>query len=542
MLLPNTDPVPRIDEVISMLCAENTKVPNNTKFWAELFESERARDFIPFPNSVPQYQLYWTHKKGKKKPQQFWIYCEESQQNYVRVEFCAPGFTWSRNSAIFTHKQTGALVLIENFIDTKTDSFRCLICKTDNEKTTFSIDTVQKSELEEVSSTDLQIIFKIKADSEFPIHPQQGKPEVVRINQNILHDKDLPFPFCYVGKFTFKNREEGWFRLEASLQFKEKEIFNGSSDLFMFNNPRMKKKKHLSCFSPPEIKFMQVYSLHSNADQDYWYDLAMQLGYGSSRSLQLLSLASQIFNKNSRSSSNSIDLPNIQGFSSTTKSSLKTSSNLQKRPAQYDLPGAPVTKKMATEATIQGRSFSLPAMQLNSFQPSNNFTNSNMPMISTKKFRRTVTDPTSNNTSSCSLDEFLDKTPPDVVLHSLSQCPVVPSFEEPPVSIFYQYLTEKMSLESTNFKMLPCKKSISIDQLIIRIDSENKMKAQGGVRHLYSISQNNVVELMDTMDLHSLLNRQSNPVILVSCHDDNNLPSRLLFSSATPQFKPRKRI
>jgi hypothetical protein len=225
----------------------------------------------------------------------------------------------------------------------------------------------------------------------------------------------------------------------------------------MFNNPRMKKKKHLASFEPAEIKFMQVYALNSCADQDYWFDLAMQLGYGSARSLQLLSLAPQIFTKtNSRSSS--IGLPAVLMPSTSTPLEF---SQCGKRPAQHELRGAPLKKSVAQ--SFQARSLSLPAMQLNSSQaPKSRSSNS---------VRRSTTGPASS-TKRCTLEEFTSMTPPDVVLRSLSQCPVVSELKEAPVSVQYQHLSKRMTLEGSSFFTLPCTKFVSIDQLIIRIDQQ----------------------------------------------------------------------
>ena len=102
-----------------------------------------------------------------------------------------------------------------------------------------------------------------------------------------------------------------------------------------------------------------------------------------------------------------------------------------------------------------------------------------------------------------------------------------------------------MTLEGSSFFTLPCTKSVSIDQLIIRIDQQQAVHSQtprAGVRHLYALRDNKVVELTDTMDLHALFAKQNNPVILVSAHNDEALPSRLLFSLSTPGgFRPRRR-
>jgi len=37
------------------------------------------------PHHQFSFVLEWSHKKGKKKPQQYWVYCEDKQQSYARV-------------------------------------------------------------------------------------------------------------------------------------------------------------------------------------------------------------------------------------------------------------------------------------------------------------------------------------------------------------------------------------------------------------------------------------------------------------------------
>ena len=306
MLLPDAGVEPCLDEVVSLLYGDDTApTKGDNSFAQQLLEPQRARDFLPVSRQIPTFRLEWTHKKGKRKPQQFWIYCEGSQQNYVRVDLTAPGFTWTARSVVRRHKvQPQVLLLVENYREGApvAETFRCLSFEvgpsTDplpEGETAPCIEAfVTAEEMEEIGSDELQIHFSVVRDHSFPVHPQQGDSDQMSINQNLLFDKDLPFPFCYIGRFTFNNREEGWFRLRAALYWAGRPVLAGDSDLFMFNNPRMKCKKHLSLFTPSQIKFMQVYSLPPLPDQDYWLDLAIQLGFGVKTALQLLQLALDI--------------------------------------------------------------------------------------------------------------------------------------------------------------------------------------------------------------------------------------------------------
>jgi len=535
-MLFQQDPVAsKLDEVVSLICDDTKEEP----LGVTLLGQNRISDYFPIPHSAPTYKMEWTHKKGKRKPQQFWIYCEESQQNYVRVEFSAPGFYWQRDSGIYHLKnQPDILVFSETSMRYPGEHLHCLYFNKQGNPM-LGVRHMDPSLLVPISPSDLSIRFEIKADNALPIHPHQGKPEEVSIDQDIIYDKEIPFPFCFIGKFTFKNREEGWFQLVSTLIYRGESIFSGTSDLFMFNNPRMKKKKHLSAFTPLEIKFMQVYSIGTTSiDQDYWFDLAMQLGFGSCRSWQLLSLANEIFGKpNSSSSSSSksnnsstVNLPKVlMPTPSTPLSFLPQTSQSKKRPPFTGIP-TPATKRPLYNPPVYSRSLPLPPLANTNSGVVSQF-NPLRRDIQQSSLRRADSGPASSPS----------RTLPsaDVVLTSLIQCQEVTSLAPPPISIYYKCLSSDMTILSGALGMVQCSKSISIDQLIIKIDQLEKSKFNG-IRHLYGLQQNNVVELMDTMDLHALLMETSNPVILVSCHDDQSLPSRLLFSMPAPKFQPKR--
>jgi len=376
------------------------------------------------------------------------------------------------------------------------------------------------------------------------------------INQNLLFDKDLPFPFCYIGRFTFKNREEGWFRLRAALYWAGRPVLAGDSDLFMFNNPRMKCKKHLSLFTPSQIKFMQVYSLTPLPDQDYWLDLAIQLGFGVKTALQLLQLALDIFVKSSQSGTKAVTIKpttKITGADGETElviavDTTMTSSDgdspglspalspLKKRQLPHIRRNTPAKKPAHEGELVRVRAFSLPAIKLGD--------RAFLPHIDPPRgeiLRRADTGPQSQHQSP-------SPTPSaGASFHSLKSCPSVPTIAEAPFTVAYQFLTESMALEAPKFSMVSCDRVISIDQFILRIENErDEAKGhpsgthRGQVRHLYALQRGLVEELTDTMDLHSVFSSQSHPTILLSTHDDESPPSRALFSLVTP-FRPRRR-
>jgi hypothetical protein len=538
MILPLDEP--RVDEVFSLLYGENGK---ESSFAQNLLEhGERARDFLPLPVVVPSFQLEWTHKKGKRKPQQFWIYCEESQQNYVRVHFAAPTFTWTTRSVVKAHRTLpDVLVLVEDYIEDPAlspEGLRCLMYAKDQKVAVEHV--FLASDLSDLPEGALAFQFQVRADNAFPLHPQQGKPDQLSILQHTLPDRDAPFPFSHVGCFTFKNREEGWFRLQATLLYQGAPVFTGESDLFMFNNPRMKCKKHLALFTPAHIKFMQVYSLTPQPDQDYWFDLALQLGFGAHRALQLLQLAGDIFAKSSsQTGTKAVTIKQtaaITGANGEMEFVLASAvspsaSPLKKRPQPTSSRTSPAKKspRYASNDPTAVRAWSLPAMTftVGEISPS--------PVVpEAYTVRRADTGPSGSPIRTRQ------------TLHGpLAQCQTVTTLLNAPFAISYQFLTSKLTLESTKLYQLACDRSISIDQLTLRIEQDREEggiagRHRGTIRHLYSLRDSRVVELTDTMDVHAVLSSQSSPIILVSAHDDEELPPRALFSSGS-NFRPRPR-
>lgn len=212
----------------------------------------------------------WTHKKGKRKPQQFWVYCEENQENYLRayVQIAGEASNWNNFSAVAKLKgNEHTLIFIQN-MKQPGDSVEGLELDLSSRQAsghTGHWGSYRREELVLLSDQDFNINLKLIADNTQPTHPDQGYADTVHVVDEGYTDvavgegKFLPLELTY--RYLFKNRSKGWFRVQATMEFNGQIVVEGKSDLFMFNNPRMVKKKDLVPFQSDEIKFMQCYAL-----------------------------------------------------------------------------------------------------------------------------------------------------------------------------------------------------------------------------------------------------------------------------------------
>jgi len=212
----------------------------------------------------------WTHKKGKRKPQQFWVYCEENQENYLRayVQIAGEPSNWNNFSAVAKLKGNNhTLIFIQNMKQPGdcVDGLEMDLTSFQGSDHTGHWGSFRREDLILLSDQDFNINLKLIADNAQPMHPDQGYADTVHVVDEGYTDvavgegKFLPLELTY--RYLFKNRSKGWFRVQATMEYNGQIVVEGKSDLFMFNNPRMVKKKDLVPFQSDEIKFMQCYAL-----------------------------------------------------------------------------------------------------------------------------------------------------------------------------------------------------------------------------------------------------------------------------------------
>jgi len=212
----------------------------------------------------------WTHKKGKRKPQQFWVYCEENQENYLRayVQIGNQPSNWTNFSTVAMLKDNAhTLIFIQNMKqpgDT-VDGLEVDLTAPQSSNHRGHWGSYPRDDLVQLSDRDFKIKLALVADNSQPMHPDQGFADTVHVVDEgytdvaVSEGKFLPLELTY--RYLFKNRSKGWFRVQATMEYNGQIVVEGKSDLFMFNNPRMVKKKDLVPFQSDEIKFMQCYAL-----------------------------------------------------------------------------------------------------------------------------------------------------------------------------------------------------------------------------------------------------------------------------------------
>jgi len=222
------------------------------------------------------YSFDWCLKTGKKKSQQFWAYCEESQNNYARFTLNIPDMDITEHSAAM-HREDGTITIVED----KRNPTPRVLALTD-QPYIYTLDT-PLHELTSINENDISFDVELVQDSQEPMHPQQGPADIVHCAVQLVkrsyHNK-LASPLGFMFQINFRGRSEGWFKIHTSVRYKNVTIANIYSDTFMLNNPRMKKMKEHKEYSPQELKFMQIYSLtkaSSFHSQDHWNRLLKSL-------------------------------------------------------------------------------------------------------------------------------------------------------------------------------------------------------------------------------------------------------------------------
>lgn len=257
--------------------------------------SEDSTDMVS-PLSPPcsdVLKLSWTHKKGKEKKQQFWVYCEDNQYNYCQARISFPGVTIDDSSRLAEVVRSGAVVVIPHY------------CATAGSHDTIDLSSgtrraYRSRDLSLISAEDLCASTTLLEDSEAPVAPNQGSAAAVSIIEHtIVPERRVAFPLGFQSQYIFKNRTEGWFRIAATLTYKNHVIASGKSDVFMFNNPRMTGKRFLGAFKPDEIKLMQCHAIGPPEQQSHWTNVGLSLGHSMERLHIIFAKGREVFQSKS---------------------------------------------------------------------------------------------------------------------------------------------------------------------------------------------------------------------------------------------------
>mmetsp|Transcript_39686 Transcript_39686/g.68014 ORF Transcript_39686/g.68014 Transcript_39686/m.68014 type:complete len:328 (-) Transcript_39686:30-1013(-) len=254
---------------------------------------ETKEDLNLKESSTLQYKSNWCLASGKPRKQQFWVYCEGTQTNYIRFDLYQENlFPVNQNSKLMKDSSDNILLVSD-----ASASFSEATYFLNNVPSIFVVDT---SSLTEVHSNEFSLTMTLSPDKEQPHHPLQGTAESIIIKSNQINT--IPkkhalsnFPLSFMFQIKFMHRVEGWFRLHVNISHKESNMTIKSTP-FILNNPRLKKRKEHTDFTPTELKFMHVYSHfeQKNETNKYdWIELGGMLGH--SDPSKLISNASKLF-------------------------------------------------------------------------------------------------------------------------------------------------------------------------------------------------------------------------------------------------------
>jgi hypothetical protein len=239
----------------------------------------------------PIFTSEWRYKRGTKKAQQYWVYCEESQFNYIKWDLQCNNLLWNSNSRVMKRRDdnSGALIFVENISEGPVVRGFAL-------EPGLGISFIESfcvNELEVVPASKLQFEMDIVADSTEPHHPNQGSAASVECSPKVWpSSQENTAPFAYFATVQFSNRTEGWFRLQAKLKYNDQVYIEAESDTFMLNNPRMKKHNEFQNIPASHVKFMLLYNSIASADL---ISAGHNLGYSITLISQLMSTARNLF-------------------------------------------------------------------------------------------------------------------------------------------------------------------------------------------------------------------------------------------------------
>jgi hypothetical protein len=211
----------------------------------------------------PSYDAEWQYKKGGRKDQQYWIYSEAAQRNHMKWQFTAGSMQWNAHSRVMKFKQASSeskkLIFVEDIY--AGPQVRGIVIKPESINQLLFAKEFNLSDLEEVPNSELKFEISIVSDHSEPVHPKQGLADLIKYNVEFSPSSfSCPAPFSYFASIQILNRVEGWFKIMGTLRYQDFPLLESTSDVFMLNNPRMKKHRELQTIPPAQVKFMQMCS------------------------------------------------------------------------------------------------------------------------------------------------------------------------------------------------------------------------------------------------------------------------------------------
>jgi hypothetical protein len=207
----------------------------------------------------PSMDIEWQYKRGTRKSQQYWVYCEGSQYNYLKCSFYAGNLMWSSDSRIMKYKNDLSSTLI--FIETVSCNGKSRGIALEPGSAIGFVEMYNLSDLEEIPLSNFQFALELEADRCEPFHPHQGSAESVQFTAQICNTLEHPAPFVYFVSAQFKNRAEGWFRIKCSMIYENQIYLQSLSEPFMLNNPRLKKPIEFQNIPAAHVKYMFMYNV-----------------------------------------------------------------------------------------------------------------------------------------------------------------------------------------------------------------------------------------------------------------------------------------
>mmetsp|Transcript_36092 Transcript_36092/g.61949 ORF Transcript_36092/g.61949 Transcript_36092/m.61949 type:complete len:310 (-) Transcript_36092:2-931(-) len=250
----------------------------------------------------------WCGRTGKRKLQPFWVYCEESQKNFVKFNMYTPHINPTPKSklarSLINDTQLNSYILVENHELEKTRV--CSISNLDLPPLFY-----EQNQYEIIPTDDINWKIKLISDNENPVHPQQGNASSINMDITRL-DFAVPdlfeFPLGMFFQINIKGRIQGFFKLEFILYHEDTPIFKTYSDTFMMNDTRMKRVKEHRLYSCKELKFMRLFALENQknnfVDIPAWEELGKELNFKNTS--KLLKEATNLFPKAARRKSPSV--------------------------------------------------------------------------------------------------------------------------------------------------------------------------------------------------------------------------------------------
>merc|ERR1712137_418463 len=142
-------------------------------------------------------RLEWCYKTGGTKTQQFWVYCEESQYNYLTFVIHFPQFTLSRDNGLFSHiGDASMLIFIEDSSSLKKNgsTVKGFVMDSSSGKNLGYWASFNPEHLVRISPSDILPNVQLKQDITYPVHPLQGRVSEVKITKELCSSNKIPVP------------------------------------------------------------------------------------------------------------------------------------------------------------------------------------------------------------------------------------------------------------------------------------------------------------------------------------------------------------